>query len=454
MSLLNFLLVSWNDLDAEYSWDFVRSSDLSPKAQESLLRKLEGISRQGHLADWGYAVPFHPGNITSGPDAEHPDVVPSQSTSSSLTSLSSLEAHTLPTADSGENLIPVQHLNSSGSEPDYVSIPDLKSTDDITLSMGGNPLMNPCRPSIDTNSLYRTVSLLQQNFRALVIQSYVQGTWSWMATELVMIGPGRPVTHMPYHDLESIFYVLLGISMLYDEPYKLKPEEDLSECFDIYFNTDCPSLRKTFTIQSELGWLSSICERLSDYFKPLRPLFDTFREKIVLPMTYVDGSFRQRTATPITHVEMVKCLINALYNLPDDAWVTMQDASERDNLLSNKLPITSCVYNSDSGSLSENSSETETPPLTPIEPVPHISRFGPIRPISGPGFTGTSSNSTRRSCPGLDEDYVDPSESRAKRPRFNVDTTSANHTNPRRSISTRQFVVTAPGSLSLPRCSF
>ena len=37
MSLLNFLLVQWNRSDAEYSWDFVHSSHLSPEAQESLL---------------------------------------------------------------------------------------------------------------------------------------------------------------------------------------------------------------------------------------------------------------------------------------------------------------------------------------------------------------------------------------------------------------------------------
>ena len=37
MSLLNFLLILWNRSDAEYSWDFVRSSHLLPEAQESLL---------------------------------------------------------------------------------------------------------------------------------------------------------------------------------------------------------------------------------------------------------------------------------------------------------------------------------------------------------------------------------------------------------------------------------
>lgn len=146
-----------------------------------------------------------------------------------------------------------------------------------------------------------------------------------MAAELVMIGPARPVRHVPYHDLESIFYVLLGISVLYDEPYKPKTENELSKCFDIYFNMHHPSLQKMFTIQSELGWLSSICERFSSYFKPLSSLFDTFCKKIILPMTYIDGSFRQHhKATPITHDEMVKFLIDMLCNLPDEAWVTKE----------------------------------------------------------------------------------------------------------------------------------
>ena len=165
-----------------------------------------------------------------------------------------------------------------------------------------------------------------------------------------MIGPARPVRHAPHHDLELIFYVLLGISIFYDEPYKPKTEDELSECFNIYFNTHHPSLQKIFMIQSELGWLSSICEHFSDYFKPLCPLFDILREKIVLPMTYVDGAFRLRKANPITHDEMVKYLIDTLYNLPDEAWVTKERPPSGegggDTLRSPLgLPLANHVYN-------------------------------------------------------------------------------------------------------------
>ena len=192
MSLLNFLLVQWNRLDAEYSWDFVRSSHLSSEAQELLLWKLEGISRRGHLADWGYAVPFHPEDVpdhtlrddmdtkTTTPerDTQLPDAIPCQPTdaeapSSPLTSLSSpeaLEAPTSPIADSSdENTVPVRRLGFNGSEsPHYVPISDLRHTHDITVPMGGDPV-NPSRPSIDTNPLCHTVSSLQPNLVTLVI---------------------------------------------------------------------------------------------------------------------------------------------------------------------------------------------------------------------------------------------------------------------------------------------
>ena len=39
-----------------------------------------------------------------------------------------------------------------------------------------------------------------------------------MSAQLVMAGPGQPVVHNALHDLESFFYVLLGICILYDGP--------------------------------------------------------------------------------------------------------------------------------------------------------------------------------------------------------------------------------------------
>jgi len=244
-----------------------------------------------------------------------------------------------------------------------------------------------------------------------------------MAAELVMIGPTRPVMHVPYHDLESIFYVLVRISVLYDEPYKPKTEDELSQCFNIYFNTHHPSVQKTFMIQSELGWLSNICERFSGYFKPLSSLFDTFHEKIVLPMTYFNGSFRQRSGTtPITHDEMAKYLIDMLYNLPDEAWVTKQQPTNDEGGGDVVLEVDALGLD-----LPLVSRDRRIPPRPTL----------PIRAISGPGFAtlSTNSSSARRPRSGLDVDYVDPSPSRAKRPCLNVDTTNANCTNPQQTTT-------------------
>ena len=111
MSLLNFLLVLWNCSDTKYSWDFVHSSHLSLEAQESLLRKLEGVSHRGHLTDWGYAVPYCPNNAFNFPlhnnmntkittperNTELPDIVQStnlEAASSPLTLLSTLKVPT------------------------------------------------------------------------------------------------------------------------------------------------------------------------------------------------------------------------------------------------------------------------------------------------------------------------------------------------------------------------
>ncbi|KAI9457678.1 hypothetical protein HD554DRAFT_1765025 [Boletus coccyginus] len=75
-----------------------------------------------------------------------------------------------------------------------------------------------------------------------------------MAAELSHIEPGKPVAHEAHHDLESFFYILLGICLLYDNPGRLKPAKDLAECFDPFFAVTQPSTLKTVTIQSNLGW--------------------------------------------------------------------------------------------------------------------------------------------------------------------------------------------------------
>ena len=140
-----------------------------------------------------------------------------------------------------------------------------------------------------------------------------------MSAELVMAGPGQPITHDSHHDLESLFYVLVGLCVLLDEPFKYKSDGNLSQCFDKYFNTFEPSVLKTITIQSDLTWLPMILARLSPYFQPLIPLLTRLREDVILPMhTDSKGNFCRKK--PLTHKVLIDAVIDSLLALDDDAW--------------------------------------------------------------------------------------------------------------------------------------
>jgi len=269
-----------------------------------------------------------------------------------------------------------------------------------------------------------------------------------MAAELVMAGPGKPVRHAPHHNLESFFYVLLGISVLYDEPRKLKPEDKLAECFDEYFNTFQPSLQKTITVQSQLGWSANICKYISPYFRPLIDLFNTLREKIILPMAFVKGSFNFGEKT-ITHDDMVKCLLDALSKLPDESWIAKAspdrggDELQPYSVKSNSMVDRSNATTSPQSSLeltSENSSSADSSVVS-SESDPDILRMrrpSPIRQTSGPGFTSSSvsSGGTRRQHSGPDTDYIE----RKKQPRLALESATEQPL-------TRRFVATEPPNL-------
>ena len=171
--MFNLLLIA---LHNDSSFDFVIHSDLSPETRQSLLGKLQRISRRGLLADWGYAVPLSSdaAKPPSPVDAITPAVYHQPATvvasSSPLTSLTNLDEIlmspiTVP-EDLDETVVPVQFLeaNSASYAVQFVALSELKETDDITLSMRGVPLLYPCRPSVDTSPLYRTVSSLYCHF--------------------------------------------------------------------------------------------------------------------------------------------------------------------------------------------------------------------------------------------------------------------------------------------------
>ena len=84
-----------------------------------------------------------------------------------------------------------------------------------------------------------------------------------MSAELIMVGPGQPTIHNSSHNLESFFYVLAGICVLYSEVSKQKPDKELMECSDDLFNTFTPSILKMLIIQSNLTWFSKVMQHIS-----------------------------------------------------------------------------------------------------------------------------------------------------------------------------------------------
>lgn len=86
--------------------------------------------------------------------------------------------------------------------------------------------------------------------------------WLWMLYKLVMAGPSQLVVHNKLHDLESFFYVLIRICILYNGPVKSKPDVELKEYFNKLFNTSEPRNLKMITIQSFLAWVPSVIKHI------------------------------------------------------------------------------------------------------------------------------------------------------------------------------------------------
>lgn len=140
-----------------------------------------------------------------------------------------------------------------------------------------------------------------------------------MSAQLVMAVPGQPVIHDAIHDLESLFYVLIGICTLFDGPFKQKSEEELAQCYDKYFNTYEPSVLKTIAIQSDLTWIPFIVDNIHPYFKPIIPLLTALRSEIILPLyTGEDRQFHRRSWC--NHDTFIKHIITALAGLSRRDW--------------------------------------------------------------------------------------------------------------------------------------
>lgn len=120
------------------------------------------------------------------------------------------------------------------------------------------------------------------------------------------------------HDLESFFYALVGICVLYDGPFKQKSEDKLAEGYDELFNTFKPSILKTITIQSDLTWNPFIMKYINPYFKPLIPLLTNPQSEIVLPLATNDHREIIRKSS-CNHDTFIKHIIVTLSELqPED----------------------------------------------------------------------------------------------------------------------------------------
>ena len=108
-----------------------------------------------------------------------------------------------------------------------------------------------------------------------------------------MAGPRQPVIHDAPHDLESLFYILVGICVLLDTPFKFKSNDKLSCCFNKYFNTFEPSVLKSIIIQSDFTWFLMIVDHISPYFKPLLLLLTHLCQDIVSTLLKTKSSTMQ-----------------------------------------------------------------------------------------------------------------------------------------------------------------
>ncbi|KAI6023290.1 hypothetical protein EDC04DRAFT_2900615 [Pisolithus marmoratus] len=136
------------------------------------------------------------------------------------------------------------------------------------------------------------------------------GTWAWMATELSHTLPRTPVVHQPHHDLESFFYILIAICLLYDTPSTTKSPKMLAEYFDPLFTMSKASITKTLAIQSEFSWSALILPYISLYFQPLIPLLKELQWELILPIKLQGGTMQPDSV--FTHCIFINAMVKML----------------------------------------------------------------------------------------------------------------------------------------------
>lgn len=196
-----------------------------------------------------------------------------------------------------------------------------------------------------------------------------------MAAELSAVKPGTPVVHRAHHDLESFFYILLAICLLFDDPGKLKSPKVLSDCFDPYFSVSEPSNFKFTTIQSDFGWTTLIVPYISSYFGPLIPLLENIRRKLILPIKTHAGVLQANR--DFTHGDFIDEIVTVLAKLPKRYWVPT---------MSNTLKI-ALPQNYTSSATSVPTTPSTTPSIVlPDNPIPRL----PLIRMPGSSSVNTS----------------------------------------------------------------
>ena len=122
--------------------------------------------------------------------------------------------------------------------------------------------------------------------------------------------------HQPHHDLESFFYVIITIMMLYEKPgMKRSPSFWKEKGIDLekWWNmTDWreSALWKYRAMCTELEWTMYISSSITNYFKCWEGCISDLRSAMfgTLDVKYVSGSFESQNPSPITYDHMISIL--------------------------------------------------------------------------------------------------------------------------------------------------
>ena len=143
-----------------------------------------------------------------------------------------------------------------------------------------------------------------------------------MAAELSHVGPGTPVLHQVHHNLESFFYILLAICLLYDNPGQPKPTKVLAQCFNPFFAVTWPSILKTVTVQSDFRWTALMIPHISPYFQPVVPLLKKIRQELIIPIRQEGEEICANQK--FSHNDFIDAIITTLSELPDSCWLVKE----------------------------------------------------------------------------------------------------------------------------------